>query len=148
MNTRRVLAAAAVAGWSKGILGAAVLPAAMEQPAGAVVRTAAAPTPACTPAPVLSSLSFVTSPPPPGVQVYAKGPSSCPGTLDVLVTSEHDNWGKAPVIASRHVDFRSSAEPLRAPCFTGTFWYKGRFVSDDGSVSINTDSVRPTQFTC
>jgi hypothetical protein len=146
MNTRRVLAAAAVAGWSKGILGAAVLPAAMEQPAGAVVRTAAAPSPACTPAPVLSSPTLFTSQVPPVIQVYAKGPSSCPGTLDVLVTSDHDNWGKAPVIASRHIPAAGNA--VVAPCFAGTFWYKGRFVSDDGSVYTTTDSVRPTQFTC
>jgi hypothetical protein len=98
---------------------------------------------------VLSLPYVVTSPPPPGVEVFAKGFASCPGTVDVLVTSDHDNWGKAPVIASRHVDFTSTTNAyLRAPCFTGTFWYKGRFVSDDGSVSINTDSVRPTQFTC
>jgi hypothetical protein len=145
MKTRRVLAAAAVAGWSKGILGAAV----MEQPAGAMVSTAAptvaAPTPQCTPTPTLSGPSLLTSfGEPARVSVYVKGPSSCPGTLDILVTSEQGNWGKAPVIASQHV---APYQPANVQCLPGTFWYKGRFVSDDGSVSINTDSAG-TKFTC
>jgi hypothetical protein len=153
VNTRRVLAAAAVAGWSKGIVGAAVLPAVMEQPAGAAVTTAApaavvAATPACTPTPTLSGLSLVHSPGQPArVSVYAKGPSSCPGTVSILVASEQGNWGKSPVIASQHVN-PGTYQPVSAQCLTGTLWYKGRFVSDDGSVSINTDSVAPTRFTC
>lgn len=148
MNTRRVLAAAAVAGWSKGILGAAVLPAVMEQPAGAVVRTAAAPTPACTPTPTLSEVSLVQSPGQPArVSVYVKGPSSCPGTLYIAVASEQGNWGKSPFIANQHVN-PGTYQPVSAQCLAGTFWYKGRFDSDDGSVSINTDSVAPTRFTC
>lgn len=153
MNTRRVLAVAAVAGWSKGIVGAAVLPAVVGQPAGAAVTTAAptavaAPTPECTPTPTLSELSLVQSPGQAArVSVYAKGPSSCPGTLSILVASEQGNWGKSPVIASQPVN-PGSYQPVSAQCLSGTLWYKGRFVSDDGSVSINTDSVAPTKFTC
>ena len=153
MRPRRVLAAAAVAGWAKGIAGASVLPAVIEQPAGAAVTTAApaavapavAPTPACTPTPVLSNLSLAGQPA--RVSVYVKGPSTCPGTLRIAVTSQQGNWGKAPFIASEHVN-PGTYQPVSAQCFPGTFWYKGRFDSDDGSVSITTDSVAPTQFTC
>jgi hypothetical protein len=149
MKPRRVLAAAAVAGWSKGIVGAAVVPAVMQQPAGAAVPTAApaavAPTPACTPTPLLSRLSLGGQPA--RVSVYVKGPSTCPGTLRIAVTSQQGNWGKAPFIASEHVN-PGTYQPVSAQCLSGTLWYKGSFVSDDGSVSINTDSVAPTQFTC
>ncbi len=150
---RRLLAAAAVAGWSKGIVGAAVLPAVMEQPAGAAVVTTAEPptvvlpSPACTPGPILFVPSLVQSPGQPAqVSVFVKGQSTCPGTLSLFVSSDGQTWGKTG-IASQHVD-PSHYQPVTGPCSPGTNWYKGRFVSDDGSVTIRTDTVAPTKFTC
>ena len=77
------------------------------------------------------------------------GPAVCPvpGTLSLQASGDHTHW---KTLAQTHESYWSKFTPSSVDhqCLSGTSWYQGYFVADDGSFKGGTDSVAPTQFTC
>jgi len=143
---RRAFAAAAVVGWSKAAVVAPVaLPMAFEQPAAASTQPSVSPAATtCVSAPNMYGPIQNT---PSEVQVQAGFDKSnfgpCPGTLSLRASVDHTQW---KTVGSAHLDNGSAT--VNANCLPGTWWYKGLYVSDDGTVVRETDTSSPTQFTC
>ena len=72
--------------------------------------------------------------------------SSCelPGTLSLQASVDHSHW---KTLAQTHGSVWSFGAPVTAQCRSGTWWYQGYFVADDGSFKGGTDRFA-TQFTC
>ncbi len=66
------------------------------------------------------------------------------GTLSVQASADHSHW---KTIAERHQD-SWSGQSVTGQCLSGTWWYQGYYVTDDGSFKGGTDSAAPTQFKC
>jgi hypothetical protein len=77
------------------------------------------------------------------------GPAVCPvpGTLSLQSSGDHTHW---KTLAQTHQSSWSKFSPgsVGYQCLSGTSWYQGYFVADDGSFKGGTDSEFPTQFTC
>jgi hypothetical protein len=74
------------------------------------------------------------------------GPPPCdvPGTLSLQASGDHSHW---KTLAQTHQS-SWSFDSVGHECLSGTSWYQGYFVADDGSFKGGTDSAFPTQFTC
>jgi hypothetical protein len=72
---------------------------------------------------------------------------SVPGTLSLQSSGDHTHW---KTLAQTHQSSWSKFSPgsVDHQCLSGTSWYQGYFVADDGSFKGGTDSESPTQFTC
>lgn len=144
----RVLAAAAVAAWSKTAAAttASVLPGVLEQPAGASeIKT----TSAATSCPVWGGPHIV-----PGlfglptntVSLRAQlaggfgkngGGFYClPGTASLQASPDQSQWKS---LDTQHAT--SASVTLEAPCQPGTWWYRGFYVPDDHSFKSNSNPV-------
>jgi hypothetical protein len=78
---------------------------------------------------------------------YDKGwgsPCEVPGTFSLQASADHSHW---KALAQTHQS-SWALTTLTHECLSGTSWYQGYFVADDGSVTIGTDSAYPTQLTC
>src|SRR5262245_33937270 len=151
---RRVLAAAAVVGWSKAAVATPVaLAMALEQPAAASTAPSMSPAAtatSCDYAPFMYAPVLLAGSQPSTVSTTAssfnyKGAHPvCPGTLSLRASSDRAQW---KTLGSATFSDNGSTD-VRANCLPGTWWYKGLYVSDDGGVVAETDTSNPTQFTC
>jgi len=71
-------------------------------------------------------------------------PCEVPGTLSLQASGDHTHW---KTLAQTHQS-SWSFDFVAHECLSGTSWYQGYFVADDGSFKGGTDSAFPTQFTC
>ena len=139
----RVLAAAAVAAWSKTAAAttATVLPGVLDQPAGASVSSSASAATARTDV-------FFNGPrdsglvPPVDVSVRFKGASGCfPGTLSLQASMDQTHW---KTLASQHTEMNDVS--VDHTCLSGTWSYRGFYVTDDHAFK---GTITPQeQFTC
>lgn len=124
----RVLTAAVVAAWSKTAAAttAAVLPGVLEQPAGASVTSSAPAATSCdTLGPYSRSSGGIRQ-----VSVDYKGDNSCTsGTMSLQFSANQTDW---KTLASQHEN-SAAFNVLSAPCVSGNWWYRGFYVTDDGT---------------
>jgi hypothetical protein len=134
MQRRRLLAAAAVAGWSKT---AAVAPWVLAQPAAAQTGTAS---PAATCAAPTQTADLVdvskTATPYVDFDVSSVGPlTSCPGTL--FLEASPSAQGPWHVLGSQHTQISPATSfkhaDVMSPCSDPFWFYRSVFVSDDHS---------------
>jgi len=142
----RVLAAAAVAAWSKTAAAttATVLPGVLDQPAGASAITATSQATSCPNGPVWSGPFH--GPPTTNTVTFSVAVSfksggmldDCrPGTASVQTSVDQTNW---KTLDTQHTT-QSPRVELAAPCQTGTWWYRGSYVTDDQSFKGNSNPV-------
>jgi hypothetical protein len=145
----RVLAAAAVAAWSKTAAAttATVLPGVLDQPAGASVITATPQPTSCTSGPLWDGPHFAPNTGfglPDSVYVNAdlafKG-GCLPGTAFLQASLDQSRW---KTLDTEPATTEQTVTPL-APCLAGTWWYRGLYVTDDHTFK----GFSPVaQFTC
>jgi hypothetical protein len=67
-----------------------------------------------------------------------------PGTLSLQASGDRSHWKTLAQIHRTDWLFTGVSHQ----CLSGTSWYQGYFVADDGSFKGGTDSAFPTQFKC
>lgn len=150
---RRVIAATALAAWSKTVVATAASPAVAAPSPVASTTVVAGP---CVPG---GSAMVALGPPelpatsPPQVRVtgfpnhYKNTTGECsPGALYLEASADRTHW---KVLGNQHTTgtgYESLA--VQQGCLPGAWWYQGVYMKDDGSFKAGTDAAVPTRFTC
>jgi hypothetical protein len=141
----RVLAAAAVAAWSKTAAAttASVLPGVLDQPAGASVIGATPQVTSCPTGPRWDGPNFAPNTGfglPDSVVVKAdlglgfKSGDCSPGTAFLQASVDQSQWKTLDTQhATQTPQFTDQTLSPFAPCLAGTWWYRGLYVTDDHS---------------
>jgi hypothetical protein len=139
----RVLAAAAVAAWSKTAAAttASVLPGVLEQPAEASVSSSTAAATSCTDFSWAGPSIALNG----DVDVAFKSNSTgCfPGTLSLQASVDQTHW---KTLTSLHeTNMIPGGQFIFSPPLSGTWWYEGKYVTDDGTFKGTSSQVQFTQ---